>query len=239
MIISYHILKHIPDQSTYMKNNLILAILVFASALWSPQIAQAQGTVYVSNLGLPSAGSVSVGNNSWLATDFETGTNAGGYLLNSVQLALTDATGNPSGFSAMIYDVNPKSIAGAEPGSSVCALNGSLDPVGAGIYTYSPASSLMLSPSTEYFIVLTAGTAVADGAYQWSVTSTDAPTLSGGWNGAHIPLSSSDGVNWGPFASTYAQFAISGTPVPEPSTLGLLALGGCLLVWRRRHAKPV
>jgi hypothetical protein len=214
----------------------ILAILALALALSLPQAAQAQGTVYVSSLGLPSAGSGSAGSDSWLAADFETGTNAGGYLLNSVQLALTNASGNPSGFTAMIYNVNPNIIAGAAPGSSLGTLNGSLDPVASGIYTYIPASSLTLSPTTEYFIVLTAGTGVADGAYEWSYTSTHAPTLSGGWYGDHILLSSSDGLRWGP-GPGYAQFAISATAVPEPSTLGLLALGGSLLVWHCRKAK--
>ena len=181
----------------------------------------------------------SVGNDSWLAEDFETGTHAGGYLLNSIQLALTNALGNPSGFTAMIYDVNPRIVGGAVPGTSLGTLNGSLDPVAVGIYTYNPASTLTLSPGTTYFIVLTAGTAVADGAYQWSVTSTHAPTVSGGWTGDHNLLSSSDGLNWGPVGLAFAQFAISATAVPEPSTLGLLALGGFFLVWQRWKARAL
>jgi hypothetical protein len=220
-----------------MKKNIMLAILAFPLAGVSPQAAHAQGTVYVSSLGLPSTGSASVGSDSWLAADFGTGTNAGGYLLNSVQLALTNASGNPSGFTAMIYNVNPKSTAGAEPGSSLGTLNGSLEPVAGGIYTYSPASGLTLSPTTEYFIVLTAGTAVANGAYEWSYTSTRAPTLSGGWNGDHILLSSSDGLRWGPGPGN-GQFAISATDVPEPSTLGLLAMAGFFLVRQRRKCDP-
>ena len=216
-----------------MKKAILLPILALALAGLSPQAAQAQGTVYVSSLGLPSTGSAPVGNDSWLAEDIRTGTNADGYLLNSVQLALTNASGNPSGFSAMIYNVNPLIVSGAAPGINLGTLNGSLDPVAAGIYTYSPASSLTLSPSPEYFIVLTAGTGVSDGAYQWSNTSTRAPTLSGGWNGNHILLSSSDGAKWGP-GPGYAQFAIAAIAVPEPSTLALLVLGGFFLVRHRR-----
>ena len=106
------------------------------------------------------------------------------------------------------------------------------------LYTYSPASDLVLLPNTPYFIVLTAGTAVANGAYEWSFTSAHAPTLSGGWHGDDAFLSSSDGLNWH-FNSAYAQFGITVTDVPEPSSLGLLALGGFFLVWHRRKAKAV
>ena len=219
----------------------MLAIPAFALAVLSPQIAQAQGTLYVSSLGLTSSGSASVGSDSWLATDIRTGTNASGYLLNSVQLALTDASGTPSGFTAMIYNINPRIGVAELPGSSLGTLNGSLDPVAAGVYTYSPASTLTLSPSTTYYIVLTDGTPVADGAYEWSVTSTRAPTLSGGWIGDRILLSSSDGLNWeGQLPNDLPQFAIYATPaVPEPSILGLLALGGFFLVRHRRKAKAI
>ena len=214
----------------------MIAIPAFALAVLAPHIAQAQSTLYISSLAQTSSGSSSVGNDSWLAADFLTGTNVGGYSLNSFQLALTDASGNPSGFTAMLYSEG--SVGAPLPGSSLGTLNGSLNPVAGGIYTFSPASNLALLPRTMYFIVLTAGTAVANGAYEWSFTSTYAPTLSGGWHGDDAFLSSSDGLHWH-FNSAYAQFGIYGSAVPEPSTLGLLALGGCFLVWRRRKARAV
>ncbi len=227
--------------ATYMKNNIMLPILTLALALSSSRVAQAQGTVYVSSLGVPSIGSASVGNDSWLAEGFRTGTNAGGYVLNSIQLALSNASGNPSGFTAMIYNQNPNIVVGAFPGMSVGTLNGSLDPVIGGLYTYtySPASTLALSPMSYYFIVLTAGTAVADGTYNWSINSPQDPTSTGGWSGYRIVLSSSDGLGWGPGPIGSVQFAIAATDVPEPSTLGAVALGGLLFLWHRRSAKAV
>lgn len=215
----------------------MLAMLGLALAVLSPQIAQAQGTVYISSLGLPSAGSGSAASDSWLAEPFETGTNAGGYLLNAVQLALTSASGNPSGFTAMIY-AGTNIIIAVVPGSSLGTLNGSLDPVTAGTYTYSPGSSLTLAPTTEYFIVLTAGTPVAAGTYGWSFTRTLAPIVSGGWHGGYSILSSSDGLRWGPGPGGSGLFAISATDVPEPSTLGLFVLGGFFLVRHRRKVCP-
>ena len=53
---------------------------------------QAQGPfTYLSSFSQSSAGSRAVGSDSWLAATFTSGTNPGGYLLNSVQLGLADA----------------------------------------------------------------------------------------------------------------------------------------------------
>jgi hypothetical protein len=61
-----------------MKNLIIGGIIVLAVVLSAPQITQAQGTTYLSNLGEPSTGSLAVGSDSWLAVSFGTGTNVGG-----------------------------------------------------------------------------------------------------------------------------------------------------------------
>ena len=217
----------------------IFATLALVLPFLPPQIAQAQGTTYLSRLGLPASGSGSVGNDSWLAEGFRTGTNAAGYLFDSVQLELADAVGNPSGFTASIYNQDPNVVTGAAPGASIGTLNGSFDPVTAGIYTYTPASSLTLLPMSYYFIVLTAGTAAPDGAYQWSLAAAQDPTSSGGWSGYSIILASNDGLRWGPGPVGSVQFAISATAIPEPSALGLLALGAFLLVCRRLDVKAV
>ena len=158
---------------------IIGGIIVFAVAL-APQIVQAQGTMtYLSNLNQASAGSLAVGSDSWLAAGFGTGNNANGYVLNSIQLGMTDASGNPSNFTVMIYaNAGPTGIF---PGSSLGTLDGSLNPATGGIFTYTPASNLTLSPSTFYYIVLTAGTTVANGAYDWSYAGANSYNPSGGW----------------------------------------------------------
>jgi len=48
-----------------------------------------------------------------------------------------------------------------------------LESVAGGTFTYTPLSNLTLSPNTPYFIVLTAGITIANGAYEWPI---QAPT---------------------------------------------------------------
>ncbi len=218
-----------------MKKCIVSGIIVLAVGLFAPQTLQAQGTIYVSNLGT-SAGSRAVGSNSWLAGDFGTGLNADGYELNSVQLAMTDASGNPNNFTVMLFDCN--NLYAIQPGSSLGTLNGSADPATAGIYTYTPASNITLSPDTFYFIVLTAGTAVANGAYEWNESTSH--SSNGGWGDFYGIPQSSDGLNWGgTISSIYPQFAIDATAIPEPGVLGLFALGGLCFVWHRWKAKAI
>jgi hypothetical protein len=158
-------------------------------------------------------------------------------VLNSIQLAMTDASGSPSGFIVMLY---AHVLGGLSPGSSLGTLNGSLNPVTSGIYTYTPASNLTLSPRTPYFIVLTAGTAVANGAYEWSYAGINSYNPTDGWGAQAGVWASTNGSSpWGGSGSTFPQFAVSSTAVPEPSILGLLVLGGFFLVWHRWKAKVV
>jgi hypothetical protein len=215
----------------------LLAIRVFLSLLFISQLAQAQGTIYVSSLSETSTGSAAVGSDSWFATLFITGNNADGYLLDSVQLAMADATGNPSGFTVMLYSAIANTA--VFPGSSLGTLNGSLSPVTAGTYIYTPDTDIVLLPNMNYFIVLTAGTTVANGAYEWSVTSTSSP----GYNSYHwasgvTPLTpSSNGSigSWNHYISdTYGQFAITATAVPELSPSWLFLFGGGILFYARR-----
>jgi hypothetical protein len=224
-----------------MKNAICRGIICFVVTLAAPRIVQAQGTTYLSNLGQPSDGSNAVGSDSWLAALFFTGTNSSGYMLDSLQLAITDASGNPSGFTVMLYSAFIGG-GGTFPGSSLGTLDGSLNPTTAGIYTFTPASNLTLSPHTTYFIMLTAGTAVVNGAYEWSVMNTPSYNPVDKWLGA-ITSTSMNGSSWRPLPTypqlDYSQYAINATPIPEPNVLGLLGLGGLTFLWHRRKAKAV
>jgi hypothetical protein len=229
-------------QRAYLNKIAISGLMAFELGLMTPQITPAQGTItYLSNLGQPSDGTNPVGSDSWLAADFKTGTNVAGYLLDSVQLAMTDASGNPSGFRVMVYSnmVPPIAIL---PGSSLGTLNGSLSPMTGGIYTYTAASGLVLSPRTHYFIVLTAGAPVADGAYGWSYVNTSSYGPVDGWVGS-VTYRSSDGSSWTRLGASplydFCEFAINAMGVPEPGLLGFFVLGGLGFFWHRRRARIV
>jgi hypothetical protein len=219
-----------------MKQKIIGSLIGCALALLAPQIVQAQGTMNVlSNLDQTSAGSLAVGSDSWLAFMFGTGTNSAGYTLNSIQLEMTDATGSPNGFTVMLYTGGNFPFDGSI-GSSIATLDGSLNPAAGGLYTYTPDTSLTLSPGTDYFIVLTAGTTVANGAYDWSYASTSSYNPSGHW-GVIGAAGSSNGSVWHSVLGEFPQFDINATPVPEPGVLSLSGLGGLAFLCHRRKSK--
>jgi len=224
-----------------MKKIIIGGIIALAS-IPAPQLIQAQGTMaYFSNLGQTSTGSLAVSSDSCLAALFITGTNSGGYTLDSIQLGMANALGNPGNFTVMLYG-NGNYPGAIDIGTNLGTLDGSLNPVSSGIFTYTTASNLILSPITEYFIVLTAATVVANGAYNWSYVSTNSYNPIGGWSSRCVfetVLTSSDGLSWSPNLSSayYAQFAINATAIPEPGIFGLLGFGGLAFLWHRRKAK--
>jgi hypothetical protein len=225
-----------------MKKRIIGSVIIFVVGLFAPQIICAQGTItFLSNLTQPSAGGVALGSNSWVAPLFYSGNNVGGYVLNSIQLAMTDASGNPGGFTVMLY--SGADIFGAiRPASSLGTLTGQANPTTAGIYTYTAPSGLTLSSGTPYFIVLTAGTGVATGAYEWSLSGIDSYNPTGGWGvtGPDADVwESTGGSSWNSISGTNPQFAINATATPEPGVIGLFALGGLLIASQRRKASLV
>jgi len=221
------------ENGNFMENIIITGMSVLALALLAPQTARPQGTMFVSSLGQPATGSAEVGSDSWLAAGFETGNNPGGYVLDSVQFAMAPASGAPSQFIVAIY--SSVNIIAPLPGSSLGILAGSSDPVTSGIYNYT-ASGVTLSPSTDYYVVLTSGTTVSSGFYAWSFNNSP-PVTSGGWGGTQYHLYASDGLSWN-FLSGDQQFSVTATAVPEPDTLSLLALAGLLsYAWPRWRAQ--
>jgi hypothetical protein len=221
-----------------MKRTIICSLVVSVVTSLATQITKAQGTTYLSNLGQTSIGSDTVGNDSWLATDFFTGNNASGYLLNSVQLGMTDATGSPSGFAVMIYSASFG--AGISPGSSLGSLSGSSNPSTAGIYTYSTVSSITLLPNRDYFIVITAETTVVNGIYEWGYVGANSYNGNSGWTsrGGSFFISS-NGLNWHSGTSVGPEYAITATAIPEPAAWSLMLLGGGILICvrgRKPHA---
>ena len=221
-----------------MKKNILNGITVCVVALLIPMSIQAQGTVYLSNLAQPSASSVVVGSNLWTASAFKTGASVGGYALNSIQLEMMNASGNPDAFTLLLYSALKFQ---RNLSQEVTLTLGWFDsPMAGGIYTYVSNTNFILAPSTVYFIVLTAGTATNNGAYNWSVANTYSYNPTGGWlapsgvTGADI-YQSANGISWNLTPSIYGQYAINATAIPEPAVLSLLGFGGLAFLWQRRR----
>jgi hypothetical protein len=90
----------------------------------------------------------------------------------------------------------------------------------------------------RHTLMLSAGTAVANGAYDWSIADGSYDT-SGNWGIAGIFSSSDDGSRWTGISGNAVQFSIDAIPIPEPCVLALSGLGGLLLLWHRRKSRAV
>jgi len=196
-----------------------------------PPIASAQSTLLVSNLDQTPTGSASIGSDAWIAQSINTWYNSQDYILNSIQLLLNAPSGSPSGFRVSLY--SSKLNKDYLPASNLGSLEGSLNPSASGVFTYT-ASNITLSPNHTYFIVLTAATPVAQGAYSWS-------KLNGWTRGEYGEIdpyycSSDNGSSWtSNVRSGQFQLAIYATPVPEPGAYALFGFGlAALSFWRRR-----
>ena len=196
--------------------------------LFSVCSMMAQGTLYVSLLSNPTQAVSQVGNDSWNAVDFRTGTNSSGYSLNSLQVLMGNASGNPSGIIVSLYN-----LSGNVPGTPISILNGP-EPTAAGNYSYT-ASSISLQPATRYFVVMTSVTPVSTGAYNW-IAGDGGGSASEGWIAGISFRSSSDGINWNATRHSFL-FAVYATAIPEPSTTSLIAIGGLALGLCRRTSR--
>jgi hypothetical protein len=204
------------------RRTFFCVVVIIMAALTAPETARSQGTItYVSSLGQPSVRSATMGSDSWQAALFGTGNNPGGYVLNSIEVAMTPADGIPNDLTVMLYSA--VGITTYSPGNLLETLVGSGDPAAGGTFTYD-SSGLTLAPSTAYYLVLTSATSVEDGAFEWSLE-TAPPSSSGGWNSANFTTVSNSGSSWN-ITLGAPQLAIMASAVPEPGTLFLLGVPG-------------
>jgi hypothetical protein len=201
-----------------MRTSIICAI-IFVSGLSLYQ-CEAQGTLYVSNLGQPSTGATPIASDSYIAQTFIVGTNAWGYRLDSVQLLMNTASPNASGFRVAIYRSSASSS--LRPGSLLAELAGP-SPQDSGVYSYS-VNDLYLERGT-YFVVASAATQMTSGHYQWSQKQFGDTLGSEQWTIFPSFCTSADGIIWDVSREFTHQMAIYATPIPEPSASLLLLLG--------------
>jgi hypothetical protein len=202
--------------------------MLFLLGFAATPTAEAQGTVFVSNLGSTNLVFVGLGPNYWMAQPFETGPTSSVYILNSVQLTML-VTGPSSGTNLQVslYSNN-----GGIPGSSLAPLIGS-DPTSSGLCTYT-ASGVTLAPSATYWILVSSGLTQFGGfpVFLAGATQTTNYVSSGGW-GLSAPMYSTDLLTWQAASYDAAQIAIRAT-VPEPSPCVLIGLGLVWLLFLRR-----
>lgn len=219
-----HRVKVSNPQKHFMQKQILTLVSVVVFLL--PVMATAQGTLQVSNLGQTPTGSAAIGGDAWIAQSFDV--YSGTYTLDSVQLLMNPASGNPGSFTVSIY-----TSIGAVPSTQLGSLSGSSNPSSSGIYPYT-ASGITISPGPLYYVVVTAATPMEQGSYNWSAAHDF--TQNGSWYINDIYFASSDGSTWTPYVrQNVFQMAIYATAVPEPSTLALAAFGlACLCFWRRK-----
>jgi hypothetical protein len=196
-----------------------IASVACLTALMLPQSNQAQGVVsYLNNTSQSVVGNLSIGlDYSSIGIEFQTGTNAGGYFLNDLQLLFADATESPiySGLHVVIL-----SDPFGAPGMNVAVLGTSQDPLNAGFFTYSPQTSATLEADTLYWLVVSTTATALGSAYNLRYT-TDATTTSlDGWEITGNTAFGQPG---------YPVFSINAIAVPEPSTFILSVLGSALI----------
>jgi len=225
------------QSDAYMKKVLLRMLSVSSLVLLlAPQATRAQGVLYLSNLGETAIGEGAIGSNACVAQMFVTGTNAGGYLVNSVQLLMNAPSGSPAGFEVSIFSKNgnPHSFhfPGDVPTNSLGTLAGPNPAIG-GTLTYVSADGIYLSPSTVYFLVLRAATPTNQGAYSWSASSASTPVLTNSFRIENSYFASADNVNWTWVArQKMFQFGLYASAAPPPKlTIGGSGPGSLKVSW--------
>ena len=209
-----------------MKPTAGVALLVLAFCMG--QNLAAQGTLHISNLNRSPGDRLPVASDSQLAQPFRTGESPNGFTLSAVEVRLGSSAGTPTGFRISVYS-------SLEPAVSLGTLSGP-DPMGGGLYTFS-SQGILLSPASEFFVVLSATTPASVGSYSWRTTSSGSDP---NWSIAPWHCVSVDGSDWAVSYRGEFQLGITATAVPEPSVLCLavLGLGGLAWRWRaRRHGR--
>lgn len=199
-----------------MKLRQIIALAGCAVSLLASQLARAQGVVtYLDNTSQPIGGSNEFG---LVGFQFQTGTNAGGYTLNSIQLLFADARGNPyPGLIAYVtQDLN------GSPGNWIEVFQPVANPEVAGIYTFMPSTNpayysgnSFLTNSANFWMFIGNTIGSSSGSYALDYANTAAAAASDGWF-----ITGRTGIG----QIGIPMFSINATPVPEPSTFALLVV---------------
>ena len=215
------------ERTCTRKSHGLIRFLAISLALL-PTFVSAQ---IVSNLGEVLSTIFNVSNTFVISNAFTTGSNVGGYTLDSATVNLFNISGSPGDLVVGIH-----SASGSDPGGLLEDLAGA-DPGAGGNHTFT-STGLTLDADTTYFIQLSSPSSVPGNSYLWSFTSSDNETSSDGWAIADVGRISNDsGGTWSNAGgSSSGRFSIQATPVPEPHEYAMfVGLGLVVFVGARRR----
>lgn len=238
-----------------MTSSLLLARRFLATAAVvlscvAPAVAQTQ----VSTMGSPQTVSLnanlatSITQDSWIGFSFTTGSQVGGYSLNSITTQLSTLTGGANPFGLLTLGSGGLPTGGVLASFTTATVIGNNPTFTPTVFT--PTASFTLLPNTQYVFTVAPGDGNT-GSWDWGGHGT-APVANAGWSmttGASFVDPDRDGggpdtgsgPNQVPGSNVaYLMASVDATPVPEPATnaliAGLVAIGATVIVRRRKAA---
>ena len=221
-----------------MKSNItaaLTALLLAALTLTPAASDQASVVILANNTGNTEFNTAFTTNEDWQAQAFTT--TATGYTLTDVALLLSNSTATTGTFDLSIYDSTGTD---SSPGAKVADVRTGINVATFGetptIYDVS-GLSIPLSPSTQYYLAVTATNLIGTGTYgiEWSYT---LDTTGTGFPSAYS-YSNDGGATWNnpPDFTNPSMMRIQAetTAVPEPSTYALLGISLAVVGYARRR----
>lgn len=202
------------------------AFLILSAGIFHATDALADSVIFQQTAA--STGAYTMTNTEYWGQGFTIG--ATPMAFTSVDLALT-AGGPGSQFFVDLYSDNA-----GHPGSVLEVLSGNNNPTTSADYLYTSTGTL-LSANTTYWIVAGINPAGTSAFEYWNqINSAPAPSVG---SGPGLRFSLDGGSSWNNQAGVATVMTVRGTTaVPEPCSMGLLAMAGVgMLNLRRRQSK--
>ena len=204
----------------------------------------------ISNLGsTKSSGSSSIHNNRKQAVAFTTGSNSGGYILNSITVPLRDLGARDKNLTLTLHAMEGSDnySSTSQPSDTVLAALSGTAPTASTwtdtTYTCS-GSGCNLDASKTYFVVATSSDVYE--AYDWAYAGTETETAQPSDNGWNIEFGhyQQPGVNWRSYSDwNIAEIVFVAAP-PTLTVSNLTATGATLTIanhtgdWYYKHTSP-
>jgi hypothetical protein len=215
----------------------ILKLVATTAACVAPMVVSvsASAAVLVGNLGRPSETNCRLGpvytDNIGLATAFRTGSL--GWSVANIQAYMGNASGTIS-ITAGLY--KEAGSGGFLPDSTLLVGSFQVPPFGTAMEaaTFLPTASVTLEANTTYYFALTS----TSGSVAWDWTSTMTFDGVGTIPASGTSYYTDEFTPWTNADGMPQLFQVNGEiiPVPEPSSLALVAVGGLFLALRRRES---